>query len=460
MNQTQTESSFDFVHKYVKLLARITDAPTDFLEAAALFLLSVSVGRKWMFRSIPETPLFFDNSKISGRLLNLWFILIGKSRITRKTSGVINRVIEMLKRTFEKPQMISEAFTPEALIEQMSNMSKSSVSGELETVCSWIGDEIAWFFQQLRKRDSYMTSTEALLSKIYDSSTYSRSTISRGTETIPNPYLTCLLASTEYLPTLFDELQIRLGFMNRFIYVIGERKDRKPLRTEPLTREETEEALKIEAFLRALNEKTSVTILEMANDAKELYDSFESRIENQIESEDLDLKEGYCGQLPNLVIRLSCIYRISRMTIEEIRSYSNPVLLVERQDVERAIDYAQKAWNWFEKIVQIMQTSKPSSMSQTDLTKKLVLEALKDEAEHSRREIVEFVLSRLRVSVLTIDNALRKLCDDNRIYQPRYGFYKQNEGSRAGQQHVDLSSAFLIGRSAEDEDMRKERHDA
>lgn len=37
--------------------------------------------------------------------------------------------------------------------------------------------------------------------------------------------------------------------MDRFIYVVGERKERKPLRTEPLTEEERREAREIENFL-------------------------------------------------------------------------------------------------------------------------------------------------------------------------------------------------------------------
>jgi len=146
----------------------------------------------------------------------------------------------MLERVFGRRKSLTEAFTPEAFIEQMSKMSEHSPSGETETVCCWVSDEISWFFQLLKKRDSYMTSADAFLSKIYDGATYSRGTIGRGKETIWNPYLTCLLASTDYLPTLFDELQIRLGFMNRFIFIKGESKQRKPLRTEPLEEDERE----------------------------------------------------------------------------------------------------------------------------------------------------------------------------------------------------------------------------
>lgn len=415
---------FDFVKKYVRCLCAISDAPSPFQEAGALFLLSAAVGRKWVFQSIPETTIFGEENGITGKLLSLWFIIIGKSRITRKTSGVMKHVIEISKKVFGERRLLTEAFTPESLIEQMSKMSVRSVAGRLETVCCWICDEIAWFFQQLRKRKSYMASADAFLSKMYDGATYSRATIQRGKETVWNPYLTCFLASTDYLPTLFDELGIRLGFMNRFIYVVAERKKRKPLRTEPLTEEEEKQVEEIMAFLKALAERTSTTNLEMTDEAKEIYDSFEEKIEEQIENEDLGIKEGYCGQLPNFVVRISCLYRISRMTPEEIRNYSDRVLTVEKQDVERAIVYVQKAWGWFEKVIEIMQSN--GKVKPRDLAKSAVCDYLKEGKERSSNEIKAYVnRHEVDVSQATFYNALAELKREGKIVQTRHGFYKR-----------------------------------
>jgi len=113
----------DFVSKYVRLLSGITDAPREFQETAALFLLSTAVGRKWVFQSLPETAIFSDKIGTTGKLLNLWFIIIGKSRITRKSSGVMSRVEEIAKKIFGEQLLISEAFTPESLIKEMSEKS-------------------------------------------------------------------------------------------------------------------------------------------------------------------------------------------------------------------------------------------------------------------------------------------------------------------------------------------------
>lgn len=418
---------YDFVSRYVSLLSKITDAPKEFQEAATLFLLSVAVGLVWVFRSLPETSIFRHRTKdTDGKILNLWFILIGKSRITRKTFGVIKHVTDLAKDVLKKEHMLTEAFTPESLIEQMAKMSVRSVAGKQVTVCSWISDEIAWFFQHLKKKNSYMATADAFLSKMYDGSTYSRGTIGRGKKIVWNPYLTCFLASTDYLPALFDKLQVRLGFMNRFIYVVGERKQRKPLRTESLTEEEEKKAREIKEFLRALAQKTSVTTLGMSDEARQLYDSFEEKIENRIENEDLGIKEGYCGQLPNLAVRFSCLYRISRMATEEIRTYNDPLLIVEKQDVERAIEYVMKVWNWFENVTEIMETKdeKKRRMLQRNQVKELVLRFLEGGKVKQRKEIVAHINEQMKVGGATISNALDDLrVLERKICQPKYGFY-------------------------------------
>lgn len=416
----------DFVSKYVRLLSGITDAPREFQETAALFLLSTAVGRKWVFRSLPETAIFSDKVGTTGKLLNLWFIIIGKSRITRKSSGVMSHVEEIIKKVFGERVLISEAFTPESLIKEMSEKSVHSATRIRETPCCWISDEIAWFFQHLRKRESYMSTAAAFLSKIYDGRTYSRSTTGRGKEIVWNPYLTCLLASTDYLPTLFNELHLRLGFLNRFIYVIAERSDRKPLRTEPLTEKEKEEAVEIEDFLRASAEKTTVTTLKMTTEAKQVYDSYEEQIETQIASGDLSIKEGYCGQLPNLVVRLSCLYRIGRVAPQEIRSQTNPFLIVEKHDVERAIDYTSKAWTWFEKVIEIKRESRQAENTKGFLTRtgrQIVIERLKEGP--AKREELRLLVAKAGIDHSLLDNQiLPSLIRDKTIERFKPGWYR------------------------------------
>lgn len=425
VSDTKACKGFDFVQKYVDLLRRITDAPEEFQEAAALFLLSSAIGTRAIFRSIPETAIFSEKANMGGKPLNLWFLLLGKSRVSRKTSGVLSHVEMLCEKVLGKERLMSQAFTPEALVKEMSEKSvPSSAKNGLETVCFWISDEIAWFFQQLKAKSSYMSTADALLSKIYDGSTYSRSTIGRGKETIWNPYLTAFLASTFVLPTFFDELQVMLGFLNRFIFVMGEKTERKPLRTQPLSAEEIQEVNEIQDFLGALCEMNLVIIMEMTSEAKEAYDSFEEEIERQISEGHLGIREGYCGQLPNLVVRLSCLYRISRMTPGEIKSHQDSVLIVETKDVERAVDYARKAWAWFEQIIEIMQSGEATKLLPKEKAKVAIPEFLVNGSEKHVYQIRDYVIKRTCVSPATFYNALKELIRGGKIQKTKKGYYK------------------------------------
>jgi len=420
----QRDSKRDFISRYVKLLSNITDAPEEFQEAAALFLVSAMAGRRWTYRSIPETSIFGDRSEDFGKPLNLWFVLLGKSRIARKSTGVVRHVEDLVKDILGERFLLSKSFTPEFLVKEMAEKTSAD-----ETHCIWISDEIAGFFQQLRKRGSYMTSADALLSTIYDGNTYSRGTIRREKEVVPNPYLVCLLASTDYLPTLFDELHIRLGFLNRFINVLGVRKERKPLRTSPLDEDERREAEYIRRYLNALAERGSLTVIVMDEHAKKLYDLFEERIEERIEKEDLDIREGYYGNLPNLVIRLSCLYRLSRMTPDEIRSYQEPTLAVQKQDVERAIDYSWKAWSWFENVIEIMQTSS-SKTAKLGLAKEFMIDSLKERGLMRGRSMCMITAKQIGCSIATAYNARKDLKEERRICQPKFGYVKIKEACK------------------------------
>lgn len=347
-----------FIERYIELMGGITDAPKDYQEACALLLLSTMAGRHLIFRSLPDAELFGEGTSL-GKILNLWFILIGKSRVTRKSSA-IGRVEEIIKQ-INKDMLLPLDFTPQALVKVMNT---KTVGGETKAV--WINDEISGFFEQLRKGD-YMMTTDTLLSRIYDGRTYRRTTITRGEEPIVNPYLTVMLASTEYLPSLFDENRIRQGFLNRFIYIPSSRTRRIELRTA-LTKEEETEAKSLLNWLSAVyNRGTEAPILiGMSTEARRQYNEFETRIEDEIVRESFGVMEGYYGNLPNLLARLSSLHRVSRMEATQIVSYRRPLLIIEGEDMAWGIGYCERAWNWFQDVVRLMKTTAISRSVMTE----------------------------------------------------------------------------------------------
>ena len=339
-------SNWDFITEFKVLMREITDAPEDYLEAAALFLISTFAGRKFVFNTSPEMKIFGD--EVGGKLLNLWFILMGKTRVARK-STTISKVEEYIEEIAPE-LMLSKDFTPEALISELSERTVNGV-----THAAWIHDEVSQFFEALKKKD-YMASTDALLSRIYDGRDYYRSTITRGREIIKKPYLTVFIASTDVLPTYFSELYIRQGFLNRFLYVVADRGDLRPL--EFVDKEDVRlELQKLgNEWLKELFLATNVYIFELDDEAKQFYHEFEHWVDTKILTEDLGIKEGFYGNLPNSLLKLAGVYHISTMEPDDFKN-PIPFIKVHRDDFERAARFLAKCEKWFDKVVTLMKIS-------------------------------------------------------------------------------------------------------
>jgi len=398
---------WDFVREYMGLLHDITDAPSEFQEAAALFLVSTFVGKNFVFLSLPEAPLFNRSTTggFGGKNLNVWFVLIGKSRVSRK-STVVSRaeeIIDMIDASLKLPI----DFTPQALVQVMKRMSDGKI-----TRAGWVNDECSGFFEQLRKTD-FMVTADTVMSRMYDGRSYKRTTVGRGEERVDEPYLTILISSTEHLPGLFDVGRIRQGFLNRFIYVPGKRTRNLELRTN-LTDDERQHAEGIVEWLRALFTTTQTYVMNMTTEAKNIYNDYEARVDKDIMSGQLGIKEGYRGNLPNFLVRISGLYRISRMTLGDLLEYNRPVVVIEKEDVERAMAYVEEAWVRFEEIISMMRTSASSRMLLTEENKlEMVFRIIKD-GENERATRTQ-VYKQANLISDDLDKVLGTLIRQNRI---------------------------------------------
>jgi len=398
-----TMNEDDFVSRYTNLLSDITDAPVESIKASALFLLSAAAGRRWVFYTAPDASLFDDENTSKGKYLNVWFILLGKSRVGRKTV-VMNKTMDFVKRIHVN--VIPNMFTPEYLVTELSKINQGG-----EVHAAWIQDECSAFFDLLTKKDSYMTSADAVLSTLYDGKTYSKGTQQRGKEEVPNPYLVILIASTEDLPACFNDRMIKQGFLNRFNFIVGKREKYKPLRTDPLTPNEKKEAEELLQFLKSLSEKKNDAFLVMSNEAKKSFQKLERNIEEKIEKQDLGIKEGYLGNIPNFAIRFACLFRISRMSIQEIQSSKE--VKIEKQDLKRSIQYCNKLWKNFEKVLELRvkhNVKRKPAFTESDAIERIYL-IIRRAGKISRTEL----LIRCGLSADELDKIIKTLKESERI---------------------------------------------
>ncbi len=376
LEEFKNYSAFNFIMEYADLLSQVTDAPIEYHLAAALFLLSTVTGKTFRFLSAVDSKLFtLNDDDIDGRKLILWFIILGKSRISRKTTGVINKIKEITKELYINT--VSRSFTIPALISELSKMVEDK-----SVNAAWICDECSSFFILMSKKDGYIMDAEAVLSCLYDGKSYSATTQSRGKESVPNPVLTCLLASTNNLPSKFKSDAFWQGFYNRFIFVPATRKTRKQLRPR-LSADEKKKAKEIIHYLTAVKTLNYLYYLVLDKEANAIYSQYEESIENRIEKEDLGIKEGYMGGIPNFVIRIACLFRINRMSKEELMELDeeHPACLpVTEKDMKMAIKFGKLIWFWFEKMMSLRtkHSSEPEKVKTTEDYEAIILSIYKE----------------------------------------------------------------------------------
>lgn len=165
--------------------------------------------------------------------------------------------------------------------------------------------------------------------------------------------------------------------------------------------------------LRSLLDRKDIVSLDFTIEAKIEYDNFEEAVEEKIENGSLGIKDGYYGNLPNFVIRVACIRRISRLTALEIAAYKAPELLVEVEDVDWAVDYVNRRTSDFNRVIEIMHEPKDVSTHSVqqpiDRVLELILRAGNTGIQHS---VIE---KKLRLSAAILQRCLQQLEAQNKI---------------------------------------------
>jgi len=360
-----------FIETYIHTWDIMTDAPKESQEACALTLLSTCAGRNasiitGLSKSVTNMLDKSKTPKVSGFPLNVWFILLGKSRLSRKTTAITP--VEDMFRNINKNLMLSAVFTPQAITEELHKRGKTD-----KPQIAWINDEVSGFFQML-KNQKFMASVDALLSRLYDCRYYTGDlTLNRGRVDIENPYICMLLASTQHLPTLFDEQYMIQGFANRFIYVDVKRIKFKPEKVD-VPQEVIINTNRMNEWLKNLYEvKEPVCLILPPKSLKKLND-FTIKVEEEIDNDEVNsLSSGWIGNMPEFVKKLAGLYALSDLydNEEHQNSYvsllTEPAITIKGHHIDRAIERISiKGRKDYEKVIFLMKTKKESKTVRTE----------------------------------------------------------------------------------------------
>ena len=192
-----------FLEKYIKYASMRTDAPIIFHECCGLFLLSCFASR------------FYFESLFGKVKPNIWFLLLGESSITRKTTAI--SFAEDILLTIIKDFRLADDYSPEALISDLSSKSKSQGA--------FVRDEFGGFLADLKK--SYMKGMKESFMKLYDCPVRWERKIQRQSYTLNDVYIPLLTGTTiTRLKKHICDDDVLSGFLPRF-FIVRPNPDRK-----------------------------------------------------------------------------------------------------------------------------------------------------------------------------------------------------------------------------------------
>jgi len=295
-----------------------TDAPEIFLFATFGSLLSFLAGRGFGYQKSSKTKLIrrikgiedaisLEDLDIDIKILEgkgnicVWVLLIGDSRITRKSTTL--EYVEDTIRDIDEDKLLANVSTPEAQKEQLSNDSYRYHSH----------DEASEILNLLTRE--YMKGSTDFESFTYEGKNY-KYQIRDKIFDIKNPFVPKCWISTRYICTLFTEAQISQGYFNRYDLVVLDKEDRigelKPERDfekVPLTFEELQMMDKLAIFCEKLFRAKNVTF-RYSKEATEILNHLSNYVTKKTIEEEYGLCHNYFSGSDLHVKKWSCVLTI------------------------------------------------------------------------------------------------------------------------------------------------------
>jgi Protein of unknown function (DUF3987)/RepB DNA-primase from phage plasmid len=191
-----------FVHKYYEWAVQQTDAAEIYHEASAIMILST------LLSGMITLPVSFQPR---GMKLNLWFMLLGDTTLTRKSTAM-KMAVDMLGDVTNDDTVVANDASVEGLAVALSlRPNQPSI---------FLRDEFSGFIEMMQKRDYYAGMAETL-TKLYDGDNVKRQ-LARSTITIQHPILIMFTGGIRSrILELMNEDYIRSGFLPRFLFFSG-----------------------------------------------------------------------------------------------------------------------------------------------------------------------------------------------------------------------------------------------
>lgn len=315
---------------------------------------------------------------------NLWGLVIGDSTLTRKTTAM--KMVTNMVDEVDSDLIIASDGSTEGLL--------TSLQGRPNQVSVYFRDEVAGFFDSIRRKD-YLAGMPEFMAQLYDVPNHIKRRLRKESITAQKPYFVFFGGGIrDKLYSLIDEELILNGFIPRFLIVGGETDKSKLRPTGPPVRVDTEKRTQVQQKLVALHqmyvgaEEISIagqnTILDrvtevfLTNEAWARYQQIETRM----------VDEAYASSISDLA--LPCFERLSRsllkMTMLVAAMRQEPEQHTIQADVQDVLYAAKFIQEWGEFTVDIVLNS---GRSQSERTLDTILQAIKEEPGVLRSKLTQ-----------------------------------------------------------------------
>ncbi|MEM4534983.1 MAG: hypothetical protein QW764_02945 [Desulfurococcaceae archaeon] len=287
---------------------------------------------------------------------NIWVILIGPSRIVRKTTSL--NLGEDIIREVDEKVLMPASFSPEGLYDILNNMKRGDIG-------VWIKDEMGGFFRDLQKK-RYMSGAREILSMIYTGRGEERKLRSYHFKIPWGIYVTS--AGTVPTPAsyYFSEEDFTSGFLNRYIlsYALSRDKRIPLLHNDPAVQKMRENI--ISEYKELVNECVSKAPLIVSFSSKAIrgledYDGWvECEIQRLERENPSTLWKLYLAESPNQLMKLTVLRRLSRGKL------TTSIIVVDEQDFIKAYNDLMVFLNCAREIIQEVQVSARPKQVETE----------------------------------------------------------------------------------------------
>ena len=308
----------DLIDQYVEYAGESTDAPSIYHKALAYWVVSTVLGRH---------VRLVTSYAPSGLMPNLWVMLIGPSRIVRKSTAM--RLAVSIVREVA-PQLVRKAsFTPEALYELCNELNPGDC-------LAWVKDEIGGFFKTLEKR--YMYGVRELLSSMYMGEGEERILRNLRLRIPDGLYVTAVANAPTPPHNYLSEEDFQSGFMNRWILAYATKREKRlPLLHQSVVADSMRREIiaRLKELDRALS--TVTPVVSPTTPAVNRLEEYDREVERQIEvieqAAPASLFKLYLAETPNLLVKMAMLRRLARGNYDP-----SGIITIEEVDVLKALE--------------------------------------------------------------------------------------------------------------------------